>query len=155
MAFVHLDVLFNTTELPELGFDADAFRVRAIHHALCDRDVFLERLVARVNHDGTVKLRSDAIITGFLVSMVKMHGKNYVGKHFLRRANHRFEHPFVGVFSRAFRELNNKRRLALLAAAEQPEELLHVVNVIGADGELSVGDFVKLSGGNDHGGISD
>jgi hypothetical protein len=43
----------------------------------------------------------------------------------------------------------------LLAAAEQPEELLHVVNVIGADGELFVGDFVKLSGGNDHDGILD
>ena len=111
---------------------------------------FLERLVARVDHDGTVEARSDAIVTGFLVSVVEMHGKNYVGKHFLRCANHRFEHPLVGVFSRAFRELNDKRRLALHAAAEQPEKLFHVVNVIGADGEFSVGDFVKLSGGNDH-----
>ena len=37
------------------------------------------------------------------------------------------------------------------AAAEQPHGLLQVVNVVGADGEFSVGDFVELSGGDDHG----
>ena len=82
--------------------------------------------------------------------MVRMHRQNHQGKHFLRGANHRFKHPLIGVFSRAFRELNNKRRLALLAAPEQPEELLHVVNVLRAGGELSGGDFVQLSGGDDH-----
>ncbi len=76
MAFVHLDVLFDPAQLPELGFDADAFGVRAIHHALCDRDVFLKRLVARVDHDGTVKPRGDAIVAGLLVSVIEMDGKN-------------------------------------------------------------------------------
>ena len=85
--------------------------------------------------------------------MVKMDGKNHRGKHFLCRADHCFEHPLVGIFPGAFRELNNKRRLALVAAAEQPQELLHVVNIIGADGELSVGDFVQLSGSYNHEGV--
>src|SRR5204863_9833286 len=96
---------------------------------------------------------SNAVVTGFLVSMVKMYGKNHGGKHFLRCANHCFEHPFIGIFPCAFGELNNKRRLALLAAAKQPEELLHVVNVIRADGEFSVGDFIQVSSGYDHEGV--
>ena len=78
-----------------------------------------------------------------------------IGKHFLRRANHSLEHPFVGIFSRAFRELNDERRLTLFAAAEEPEELLHVVNIIGADGEFSVGDVVELLGGDDHKSVAD
>jgi hypothetical protein len=52
--------------------------------------------------------------------------------------------------TRAFRELDNKRRLAANVAAEQSEELFHVVNVVGADGVLAVGVFVKLSSGDDH-----
>ena len=41
-------------------------------------------------------------------------------------------------------------RLALQAAAEQSEDLLHVVNVVSADGKLSVGDVIELLGGDDH-----
>ena len=40
--------------------------------------------------------------------------------------------------------------LTLDVAAEQAEALLHVVDVIRADRKFAVGDFVKLSGGDDH-----
>ena len=55
MAFVHLNILFDTTELSEFSFDADAFCVRAIHDAFCDGDVFFERLVAGIDHDRAIK----------------------------------------------------------------------------------------------------
>ena len=44
-----------------------------------------------------------------------------------------------------------KGALLCTFAAEQPQDLLHVVDVVGADGEFSVGDFVELGGGDDHG----
>ncbi len=83
--------------------------------------------------------------------MVEMDGEDGVLEHLVGSADERFEHSFVGVFSRPFRKLNDERRLALHVAAEQPEDLFHVVHVISADGKFSVGDLVELLGGNDHG----
>src|SRR5262245_59819246 len=150
MALVHLYVLFDSAQLPELRFNAYAFGVRSIHNPFCNGDVFLKRLVARVDHDGAVKARRNTIVTSFLVAMVKMDGKNHRGKHGLGSADHRFEHSLIGIFACAFRELNNKWGLALFAPAEQPEELFNVVDVIGANGVLTVGNFVELSSGDDH-----
>src|SRR6266704_1580944 len=79
-----------------------------------------------------------------------MDGENRFGKHSFGGADNRLEHAFVGILSRAFGELDNEWRFALHIAAEQAEALFHVVNVVGADGEFAVGDFVELSGGDDH-----
>src|SRR4030095_13057172 len=66
------------------------------------------------------------------------------------RADQGFEHPLVGIFPRALRKLNDEWRLALHIAAEQPKDLFHVVYVVCANGEFSVGDLVELFGGDDH-----
>ena len=150
MTFIHADVFLDTAQHSQLRLHTDAFGVGLIDDALCNLDVFLEWLMTGVDHDGAVKTRGDTIVARFLVAMVEMHGKDRLGKHAFGCANYRFEHPFVGIFSRAFGKLNDKRRLTLHIAAKKPEALLHIVNVICADREFAVGDFVKLSGSNDH-----
>jgi hypothetical protein len=40
------------------------------------------------------------------------------------------------------------------AAAKKAHRLLEVIDVIGADREFFVGDFVELLGSDDHGGIA-
>ena len=68
----------------------------------------------------------------------------------LSGADNRLKHAFVGITSRALGKLDNEGRPALHAPAEQAHGLFEIVDVVGADGELLVGDFVKLSGGDDH-----
>ena len=60
-----------------------------------------------------------------------------------------FEDPFVGVF-RASGELDDKRGPALEVSDKETEQLFHVVDVVGADGELAVSDLVKLSSSDNH-----
>ena len=95
--------------------------MRAIDHAFGDGDVFVEWLVARVDHDRAVKARIDAIVTGLFVAVIEMHGENGFGKNLFGGADDRFEHALVGVFARAFGELDDEGRLALDAAAEQAQ----------------------------------
>ena len=150
MSFIDLNVLFHATQHSELGFHANALGMGAIDHTFCDFDILLEGLVRCIDHDRAVETGFDAIVAGFFVSMIEMDGKNGFGKYLLGRAQHRFEHAFIGVFPSAFGKLHDERRLALHVAAEQTQNLFHVVNVIGADGEFTVGDLVELSGGDDH-----
>ena len=67
-------------------------------------------------------------------------------------SNDNFQHPFVGVFPSAFRQLNDKGSLRLEAAFEQAQGLLQIVEVVGADSVLTVRDCVEVSGGHDHRG---
>src|SRR5205807_1110515 len=134
----------------EFSFHADALGVRFIDNSLRDRDVFFERLLARIDHDRAVKTRRDAIIARLFIAMIEMDGENSFGKHSLGGANYRLEHAFVGIFPGALRKLNDERRATLDIAAEQAEALFHVVDVVRADRKFAVGDFVKLSGGDDH-----
>ena len=60
------------------------------------------------------------------------------------------EHPLVGVAARALGDLDDERRLDVDAAAEQAHRLLGVVDVVGADGVLAVGDLEQLRGRDDH-----
>jgi hypothetical protein len=121
-----------------------------VDEAFADRDVFLKWLMARVDHDRAVKTRRDAVVTGFLVAMIEMHGENGVRKHSLGRADHRFEHALVRIFSRAFGKLDDEWRFALDVTAEESEQLFHVVNVVSAHREFAVSDFVKLCSRNNH-----
>jgi len=82
--------------------------------------------------------------------MIEMDRKDCVGKDSLSCANDGFQHSLVGVFPRALRELNDERCFALHVAAEKPETLLHVVDVVGADSKLAVGHLVELSSSDDH-----
>jgi hypothetical protein len=148
--FVHANIFLHPTEHAELGFDADSFRMRAIDHAFRDRDIFLKRLVAGVDHDRAVKPGVDAVVARLFVTMIKVHRENGFGENSFRCANDRLEHAFVRVFACAFRKLNDKRRFALPIAAKQAQALFDVVNVIRANGELAVGNLVELSRRDDH-----
>ena len=119
VAFIDRDVFFHAAQLPEFGLDADAFGVRPIHHAFCDRDIFFKWLVAGVDHDRTVKPRVDAIVAGGFVSMIEMDGENGFREHLSARADNGLEHALISVAARAFGKLNDKWRLALDVAAEK------------------------------------
>ena len=47
-------------------------------------------------------------------------------------------------------EVDYKRGPALDVSAKETEQLFHVVDVVGADGELAVSDLVKLSSSDNH-----
>ena len=102
VAFVHFDVFLDAAQHAEFSFDADALGVRVIDNSLRDRDIFLEWLVARIDHDRAVKTRLDAIVARLLVAMIEMDGENSFRKNFLGRANYRLEHALVGIFPGAF-----------------------------------------------------
>ena len=70
--------------------------------------------------------------------MIEVHRKHGFRENFLGRSNDNFQHPLVGVFSCALRELNNERSLGLDAALEQAQGLLQVVDVVGTNRVLPV-----------------
>ena len=124
--------------------------VRSFDDPPRDRNVLIERIMGCVDHNAGVEAALDTLVAGLFIAMVEMHRENRFGKHLFGRPNHGFEHSLVGILPGALRELNDKRRLASNIAAEQPEELFHVVNIVGSNGEFSVGDFVELGSGDDH-----
>src|SRR5262249_61250234 len=82
--------------------------------------------------------------------MIEMDRENCFRKNFLCGANHRFQHALIGILSRPLGKLNYERSFALCVAAEQTEQLFHIINVIRPDSELAISDLVKLSSGDDH-----
>jgi hypothetical protein len=68
--------------------------------------------------------------------MIEMNREDGLGVHVLGCANHAFEHAFVGIFSGALRELDDERGPALDISAKEAEQLFHVVDVVGANGEF-------------------
>ena len=153
VTFLNFDVLFDATEHTEFGFDRDAFGVRAINDAFGDRDVLVERIVRGVDHDGTEKTGIDAFVAGLLVAVIKMDGKNSFGKDFCSRADDRFEHALVGVFPGTLGNLDDERGLGINGALEEAHRLLGVVDVVGADGVLTVSVFKELCSSDDHGRV--
>ena len=106
--------------------------------------------MAGVNDDRAIDSGIDGVVARLFIAVIEMDGEDRLGKHLLGRADERLEHAFVGIFSSAFGKLDDERSLALHVAAEEPEDLLHVVHVVSADGEFPVGDFVELLRGDDH-----
>ena len=86
VAFLDLDVLLDAAEHAEFGLDADALGVGAIHDALGDRDVLVERIVRGVDHHRAVKARVDAVVAGLLVAVIQMHGEDGVREDLARRS---------------------------------------------------------------------
>jgi hypothetical protein len=124
--------------------------MRTLNHAPCDLDVLGKRFVRSIDHHTRIKAGIDTVVARFLVTVIEMNGKDRIGENIRGGTDDRFEHPLVGVFSGALRNLNDERRLALDAAAEEAHRLFGVVDVVSADGEFAVGDFVKLCGSDDH-----
>ncbi len=150
VAFLDNHILLDAAKLTEFRLNTDAPRVRAVDDALCNFHILLERMMRGIDHDRTVEAGLDAIVAGFFIAMIKVHRKNRLRKNLGCRPDDRFQHAFVGVFAGALRDLDDKRRLAVDAAAEQSHCLFTIVDVVGTYGETLVGDFVKLSGGNNH-----
>jgi len=149
--FLDLDVFLDSTKHAELGFDGEALGVGAFDDALGDGDVFLERIVRGVDHDRAKEARVDAVVASLLVTVVEVHGENRFGVNLGCAADDCFEHPLVGVFACALRDLNDERGLGVDCALEQPHRLLRVVNVIRADSVFTVGVLKELCGRYDHG----
>ena len=82
--------------------------------------------------------------------MVEVDGEDRLGEDLVGGADHGFEHALVGVGARALADLDDERRLAVEAAAEQAHGLLQVVDVVSADGILAVGVLEQFLGGYNH-----
>ena len=143
-------VLLDAAQLAQLRLDHQAACVRRIDDPAGDLDVLLVRLVAGVDHDRAVETALDAVHAGLLVAVIEMHGENGLREDLVGRADHAFQHQLVGVGPGALADLDDERRLAVHAAAEQPHGLLGVVDVIGAERVLAVGKLEQFLGGNDH-----
>ena len=102
MTFVDVDVFLHTAEHAEFGFDADALGVGALHHPLGDGDVFVERRVARVDHDRAVKAGVNAVIASLFITMVEVYGENCLGIHGIGGADESLKHALVGVLAGTF-----------------------------------------------------
>ena len=150
VAFLDFDVFLHAAQHAQFGLDADPLGVGAVHDALGDRDVLVERIMRGVNHHRTEKAGINALVAGLFVAVIQMHGEDGFREDLLGGADDGFEHALVGVFPGAFRDLDDERRLAVQAAFEQTHGLLGVVDVVGADGELAVGDLEELGSGDDH-----
>ncbi len=152
VAFVDLDVLLDAAELAELGLDADALGVGAVDHPLGDGDVLLEGVVGGVDHHRAVEAGIDAIVAGLLVAVVEVDGVDRLGEDIVGGADEGLEHPLVGVFARSLGELDDEGGLGGHAAAEEAEDLLEIIHIVGPDGEFAVGHLEEFGGGDDHGG---
>ena len=86
-----------------------------------------------------VSIDVDAIVAGFLVTVVEVHREDGFGENLFRRANDRLEHALVGVFPGALGNLDDEGSLRLDAAAEEAHGLLGIVDVVSAYAVLAVG----------------
>src|SRR5690349_2095821 len=130
MTLVHRDVLFHAAEHAEFRLDADAFRVRPVHHALGDRHVLLERFVRRVDHDRTVEAAGYTIVTSLFIAVIEMYGENSFREDITSRTDNGFEHTFIRIFTSAFGDLDDEGGFRVDASTEEAHGLLGVVNII-------------------------
>ena len=141
MTFVNLNVFLHTTEHAQFRFDTDTLGVGTFDHPLGDGNIFVERRVARVDHDRAVKTGVNAVVARLFVTMVEVHGKNGLGIHGISGADESLKHALVGILAGTFGELDDKGRFAVDASLEQAERLFHIVDIVSTDGVFSVGDF--------------
>ena len=125
---------------PQFAFDRAVVFVGVIHDFFANFDVFLERLVAGVNHH-----TGEAFINTFLaqlegIAMVEVDGDGNVGE-----ADGGFDEFLeidrIGVLARALGDLEHQRRFFLLASLNDGLDQLHVVDVEGAEGVFAVQGF--------------
>jgi hypothetical protein len=150
VGFADRHVFFHAAELSELGLDRDPASVGRVHDPAGDGDVRVQILVARINHHGAVETALDAIHARFLVTVVQVHGEDGLRKDLVSTPDQAFEHHLVRVRPGPLADLDDEGSLAIEVATEQPHALLEVVDVVGADGELAVGDIEQVFGGDDH-----
>ena len=92
----------------------------AVHDALGDRDVLVERLVRGVDHHRAVEARVDAVVAGLLVAVVQVHREDGLGEDLVGGADDGLEHALVGVLPRALGDLDDERRLDWMQPRNSP-----------------------------------
>ena len=157
------NVFFNAAELTKFSFHDDAFGMGAVNDAFGDLDVLFEFFVGSVDHDGGIETAVDAVVADFFRAVVKVNGENGFRERFVAGADQTFEDALVGVTASAAGDLDDERssfgavdRIIIFAgfaqvAAEKPNGLFHIVDVVCADGVFAVSLFEQFGRGNDHG----
>ena len=111
----------------------------------------VERVVRGVDHHGAEEAGIDAVVAGFLVTVVEVHREDGLGEDVGGGADNGLKHALVGVFARALGDLDDEGGLGRDGTLEQAHGLLGVVDIVGADGVFPVSVFEELRGGDDHG----
>ena len=124
LAFVEL----RADQMAEFGFHHAIVFVGVFHDFLGDFDVFLERLVAGVNHHAGETFVNALLAQFKRVAVVQMHG-NGDGGQADGRLDEFFEINRIGVLARALGNLEHHRRLFLFARLDDGLKQFHVVDV--------------------------
>ena len=82
--------------------------------------------------------------------MVQVHREDGLGEDLVGSADDVLEHQLIGVAARALGNLDNEGSLALDAAPEEAHALLHVIDVVSADGILAIRVLEQFLRRNDH-----
>ena len=132
-AFVKL----RADEMAEFGFHGRIIFVRVFHDFLGDLDIFLKRLVARVNHHAGETFVNALLAQLERVAVVQMNRDGHGGK-----ADGRLDQFFqigrMGVLARALGNLEHQRRLFLFAGLDDRLDEFHVVDVKRAEGVFAL-----------------
>jgi len=134
-------MLFNAAEHAQFRFDNDALGMSRFNHTPCDGYIFIKRIAAGIDHDRAVKTGLNAVITGGFIAVVQVNRKNGFRIDFISGANQSFKKSLISIAASTLADLNDKRRLRVEVAAEQANNLFEIVDVIGANGVLTIGMF--------------
>ena len=129
LAFVEL----RADEMAKFGFHHAIVFVGVFHHFLGDFDVFLERLVAGVNHHAGESLVNAILAQLERIAVVEVHRDRDRGEADCR-LDELLEIDRVGVLARALGNLEHHRRLFLFARLDDGLKQFHVVDVERAEG---------------------
>src|SRR5437667_12819323 len=70
--FIYFDIFFYAAQPPDLGFNADAFGMRLVHNAFCDRDILFKRLMAGIDYKRAMTPAGGAIRTRLFDAILHM-----------------------------------------------------------------------------------
>ena len=156
------DVFFNAAELSEFRFDDDALGVSAIDDALRNIDVLRELFVRSVDHDGAIETGIDAVVADVFSAVIEVDGEDRFREDLVGGADHAFEEVLIGVGTSAAGNLDDEGSAFRIVvrilvrggfakvAAEKTDELLEIVDVIGADSVLAISFLKQVFCRNDH-----
>src|SRR3712207_2473057 len=82
--------------------------------------------------------------------MIEVHRENCLRIELRGGADDRLDHWNARIRARASGDLDDKRRGSLHMAAEESQGLFHIVDVVGAYCELTIGDPKERGGGHNH-----
>ena len=134
MAFLRITAAFfafvklGPDQVPQLAFDDTIVLMGIIDDLPADLDVFIERLVAGIDHHAG-KAFIDALLAQVeRIAMIQMNGNGNIGQAD-RRLDQFFQINGVGILAGAFGNLEHHRRFFLFASLHNRLEQFHVVHV--------------------------